>query len=200
MSLPPPSWLRGEWESLDSERRSSAGLLDLLLSDWLFLVVGRSSRPSFPCGCSSPRPLLGLPGLWDGDGDRELLRARLLGDRLSFLFGELAGERDLDRECVRFLGCVRGLPPALYSALSLPSSRSCFVTEPFTSFPLLNLGASPPRAGSSLSFFSEHRFFSFSSSSLVSPILSCVRFLSRGSFFVPSFDFCVSGSASLCLL
>lgn len=199
-SLPPPSWLRGEWESLDSECRSSAGLFDLLLSDWLFLGTSRSSRPGLPCCGSSARTLLGLPGLWDGDGDKELLLALLLGDRLSFLFGDEPGERDLDRERVRFLACVRALPPALNSAFSADSSWSCLVMEPFSSLGLLDLGGSAGRATSSRSFLSLHLFFSFSSSSLASPVLSCGRFLSRGSFFVLSADFWTSASTCLFLL
>ena len=199
-SLLPPSWLLGEWESLDSECRSSAGRFDLLLSDWFFLGVSRSSRPGLPCSGSSARILRGLPSLWEGDGDKELLLALLLGERLSFLLGEAAGERDLDRERVRFLACVRALPPVLNSAFSVDSSRSCLATKPFTSFPLGNLWGSTPRAASSLSFLSVHLFFSFCSSSLTSPVFSCVRFLSLGSFFVPSADFWISASTCLFLL
>lgn len=126
-----------------------------------------------------------------------MLRPRLLGDLLSFLFGETLGERDLDRERVRFLACVLAFPPDLAS-LSAEQSRSCLMTEPLATLPLEVLRASPPRVGSSASFLSVHLFFSFSSSSLAL-LLSDVRFFNLGSFF-GSADFWFSASICLFLL
>lgn len=126
-----------------------------------------------------------------------MLRPRLLGDLLSFLFGETLGERDLDRERVRFLACVRAFPPDLVS-LSAEQSWSCLMTEPLATLPLDVLRASPPRAGSSDSFLSVHLFFSLSSSSLAL-LLSDVRFFNLGSF-LGSADFWFSASICLFLL
>lgn len=126
-----------------------------------------------------------------------MLLPRLLGDLLSFLLGETLGERDLERERVRFLACVRAFPPDLES-LSAELSRSCLLTEPFATLPLDVLRASPPRAISSASFLSVHLFFSFSSSSLVL-LLSDVRFFNLGSF-LGSADFWFSASMCLFLL
>lgn len=127
-----------------------------------------------------------------------MLLPRLLGDLLSFLFGEALGERDLERERVRFLVCVRAFPLDFESALSADSSRSCLDTEPLASLPLEVLRVSPPRVVSSSSFLSVHLFFSFISSSLAS-LLSAVRFLSLGSF-LGSADFWLSASTCLFLL